>query len=131
MVSPRPKQISAGVRSPRLLCLSALQATPADQQIAVMIVLADKAFDAGVKIPRQEVVFQEDEVLQGLMPAFKFSLCLLNSGRTTNMIHALVAEPVSQFTRHATRTIVELQVGFAPNGHLIAARGFKDQFRCR
>lgn len=131
MVSPRPKQISAGIRSPRLLCLSALQATPAGQQIAAMIVVADKAFDAAVKSPRQEVVFQEDEVLQGLMPAFNFSLFLLMSGRTTNMIHALVAEPVSKFTRDATRTIVDLQAGFAPNGYLIAAKGFKDQFQCR
>lgn len=65
------------------------------------------------------------------MPAFNFSLFLPMSGRTTNMIHALVAEPVSKFTRDATRTIVELQAGFAPNGYLIAAKGFKDQFQCR
>ncbi|MBG6166689.1 hypothetical protein IWQ55_000126 [Labrenzia sp. EL_208] len=47
------------------------------------------------------------------------------------MIHALVAEPVSKFTRDATRTIVELQAGFAPNGYLIADKGFKDQFQGR
>ncbi len=53
------------------------------------------------------------------------------SGRITNMIHALVAEPFCQLTRDVTRTLVELQAGFAPNGYLIAARGFKEQFQCR
>ena len=38
--------------------------------IPLMVVLIDEGFDPGFKITRQEVVFQHDAVLQGLMPPF-------------------------------------------------------------
>lgn len=69
MLSPRPKEMSAGVRFRRLSCLSALQATPAGQRVAVMIVVLDEALNAGVEITGQEVVLKQDAVFQGLVPA--------------------------------------------------------------
>ena len=36
--------------------------------VALMVVMVDEGFDLGFKITRQEVVFQQDAVLQVLMP---------------------------------------------------------------
>ena len=44
--------------------------------IALVIVVIDEGFNLGFEIARQEVVFQQDPVLQGLMPSFDFTLCL-------------------------------------------------------
>jgi len=42
--------------------------------IAPMVVVIDEPADAGLKITRQVVVFQEDAVLERLMPALDFAL---------------------------------------------------------
>ena len=44
--------------------------------VALMVVMLDERFDLSFEIAGQEVVFQQDAVLQGLMPAFDFALCL-------------------------------------------------------
>src|SRR3954465_7759282 len=41
-----------------------------------MIVMIDELFDVGFEIARQVVVFQQDAVLERLMPAFDLALCL-------------------------------------------------------
>src|SRR5271170_6447891 len=56
--------------------------------IAPMVVVIDKPANAGLKITRQVVVFQEDTVLERLMPAFDLALCLRMVGR---------AEAVAQY----------------------------------
>jgi len=44
--------------------------------IAVVVVVIDEPINVGLKIARQVVVFQEDAVLERLMPAFDLALCL-------------------------------------------------------
>ena len=44
--------------------------------IAPVVVVLDEGADLGLKIAGQEVVFQEDAVLQGLMPALDLALGL-------------------------------------------------------
>ena len=44
--------------------------------IAVVVVVVDEGGDGGFKLPFEEVVFQQDPVLQGLMPSLDFALCL-------------------------------------------------------
>ncbi len=44
--------------------------------VALVIVVVDEGFDLGFEIARQEVVFQQDAVLQGLMPALNLTLGL-------------------------------------------------------
>ena len=39
--------------------------------VSLMVVVLDEGFDLGVQVRREEVVFQQDTVLQGLMPSFK------------------------------------------------------------
>ena len=44
--------------------------------VALVVVVVDKGFDLGFEITGSEVVFQQDAVLQGLMPTFDFALGL-------------------------------------------------------
>lgn len=63
-----------------------------------MIVMVDEGRDLGFKIAGQEVVFQQDAVLEGLVPAFDFALGLRMVRRTARVFHALVLQPLSQIT---------------------------------
>ena len=74
--------------------------------VAVMIIVGDEPLDAGVGITRQEVVLHQDAVLEGLMPAFGLALRLRVLGRTSDMIHAVIIEPFSEFTRDITGAVV-------------------------
>ena len=42
-----------------------------------MVVMFDERFDLGFKVAGQEVVFQQDAVFEGLVPAFDLSLRLI------------------------------------------------------
>ena len=42
--------------------------------IAVVVVVIHEGFNAGLKISGEEVVFQQDAVLQGLVPSFNLTL---------------------------------------------------------
>src|SRR5450759_3921957 len=53
--------------------------------IAPMIVVIDEPANAGLKITWQVVVFQEDAILERLMPAFDLTLCLRMVGRAANV----------------------------------------------
>ena len=44
--------------------------------VTLMIVMIDEGFDLSLEIAGQEVVFQQDAVLQGLMPTLDFALGL-------------------------------------------------------
>ena len=58
--------------------------------VAAVIVVFDEGRDLGFKITRQEVVFQQDAVLQRLVPAFDLSLGLGVAGCSACVLHALV-----------------------------------------
>jgi len=49
------------------------------------------------EIARQEVVFQQDAVLQSLMPTFDLTLGLRMIWRTTATLHAVALQPLTQF----------------------------------
>ena len=63
--------------------------------IALMVVVADKGFDLGFKIASQEVVFQQDAVLESLVPVFDLALGLWMIWRPTRVLHAFVLQPDS------------------------------------
>ena len=54
-----------------------------------MIVVIDEPADAGLKIARQVVVFQQDAVLQRLMLTFDLALRLRMVRRAANVSHVL------------------------------------------
>ena len=64
-----------------------------------MIVVIDEGLNLGFEITRQKVVFQQNAVLQGLMPALDPALGLGMIRRTARMLHAFVVQPFSQIAR--------------------------------
>jgi len=66
--------------------------------VAAVIVMIDERLNLRFQVGREEVVFQQDAVLQGLMPSFDLALSLRVVGRTPDVPHFLVAQPFSQLT---------------------------------
>ena len=88
--------------------------------VALVVVVIDEGFDLGFKIAGQEVVFQQDAVLQGLMPAFDLALGLRVIRCATRVLHAFVLEPFRQFPRDITGPVVTEQTWFVDDVNLIA-----------
>jgi len=80
--------------------------------VAVVVVVHDEGTDAGLKIARQIVVFQQDAVFQGLMPTLDLALGLGMVWCTADVIHTLVLEPVCEITGDVGRAVVTEQTGF-------------------
>ena len=80
----------------------------------------DELFDVGFKITRQVVVFQQDAVLQRLMPAFDLALRLRMIGRAANVPHVLCIQPLSQIRRDVTGTVVAEQARLMDNSCAVA-----------
>jgi len=64
--------------------------------VALVVVVIDEGFDLSIEIAWQEVVFQQDAVLQGLVPSFDLALCLRMIRRTSAVLHSLALQPFSQ-----------------------------------
>ena len=90
--------------------------------ISPMIVVVDEGCDLGFEIAGQEVVFQEDAVLQGLMPSLDFTLRLRVIRRTTRVLHAFALQPISQIICYVTGAIIAEQRWLVDDVNLIAAR---------
>ena len=95
--------------------------------IALMVVVVDEGFDLGFKITGQEVVFKQDAVLQGLMPAFDLALGLGMIRRSARVLHALVLQPFCQIARDVTGSVVAEQTWLVNDMNLIAARCLQRQ----
>jgi hypothetical protein len=69
--------------------LEALVVTP-------MVVVTDEVIDSGFEIALQEVVFEQNSVLQSLVPALDFSLRLRMMGSPAYVAHLFLGEPISE-----------------------------------
>lgn len=74
--------------------------------ISSMIVVADEPANLALEITGEEVVFQQDAVLQGLVPSFDLALCLGMVWCPANVPHTISIQPFSQFGRDVGWTIV-------------------------
>ena len=74
--------------------------------ITPMIVMIDECLDLRFQVCREEVVFQQDTVLQGLVPSLDLALCLRVIWRTPDVAHFLIAQQFSQLTRYLAGSIV-------------------------
>ena len=90
--------------------------------IAVVVVVIHEGFKAGLKISGEEVVFQQDAVLQGLVPSFNFALGLQVIWRTPSVLHTLVAQPCGQFPRDVAGAVIAQEARFMNNMNLITSR---------
>ena len=74
--------------------------------IALMIVMIYEGFDLVFQITWQEVFFQQNAVLLGLMPPLDLPLGLRVIWCTANVIHAFVVKPLGQLTRDIAGAII-------------------------
>ena len=95
--------------------------------IAPLIVMLDEGIDLLSEIAGQKVVFQQDAVFQGLVPALDLALGLRMIRGTAYMIHLLIFQPICQLPRDITRPIVREQARLVQNRCLIAARSLQRQ----
>ena len=64
--------------------------------ITMVVIVIDKRADLAFQIAGQEVVFQENPVLHGLVPAFDLALGLGVMRSATNVIHAFALKIVGE-----------------------------------
>lgn len=83
--------------------------------VSLVVVVIDKGFDLGFEITRQEVVFQQDAVLRGLVPSFDLALGLRSVRRIVRVLHA--------FERLSSRLVHSAQQGRC--SHLICSAQFQ------
>ena len=77
--------------------------------IALVVVMLDEGPDLVFEVTEQVIVLPQHSVFRRLMPAFDLSLGLRMEWSTTDMIHALGAEPLGQIGRDVGRPIVTEQ----------------------
>ena len=90
--------------------------------IALMVVMLDERFDLSFEIAGQEVVFQQDAVLERLVPAFDLALCLRMHRCAAHMAHLVSFDIFRQFARDVTGAIVAEQPRLMLNSGMVAAR---------
>ena len=97
--------------------------------VSLMIVVIDEQLDLLFEITRQEVVFQQYAVLQGLVPTFDLALRLRMIRRATNVAHLIVLDPISKFAGDVTQSIVREQAWLMNDIDLITARCLQSQLQ--
>ncbi len=88
--------------------------------VSVVVVMIDEFADGLFERSGYIVVFQQDTVLQGLVPSFDLALCLRVVRGTANVIHALIFKSSRQITRDLTAFIVAEQPRLVNNGGTVA-----------
>ena len=61
--------------------------------VTLVVVVLDEGLDLGFEVAGQKVVFQQDAVLEGLVPALDLALGLRVHRGTADMAHAVGADP--------------------------------------
>jgi hypothetical protein len=65
--------------------------------VAAVIVMIDEGRDLPLEIAWQEVAFEQDAVLERLMPALDLALRLWVKWRSADMAHAVGVDPLGEF----------------------------------
>ena len=90
--------------------------------VAPVVVVLDERLDLAFENTRQEVVFQHDAVLHGLMPALDLALGWGVEGRTVRMLRLVGFDVFGQITGDEAGVVVGRQARFMLNSGLVAAR---------
>jgi len=89
--------------------------------VAMVVVIIHEGADLVFEIALQIVVFQQDPVLERLMPTLDLTLGLRVIGCTANVLHTLAFKPFGQIAGYIGRTIIAEQPGFMDDLGLVAA----------
>lgn len=74
--------------------------------VAAVIIMIDEGRYLPLQISGQEVVFEQDAVLERLMPALDLALGLRVKRRSANMAHAVGVDPLGEFGGDVGRAVV-------------------------
>ena len=77
--------------------------------VTAVVVVINERLDLDLKIAGQEVVFQQDTVLHGLMPTLNLALGLRVEGRAAHVAHSLCLDVFCQLARDVAGSIVRQQ----------------------
>lgn len=78
--------------------------------VSPVIVMFGEGLDLSFEIARQEVVFQQDTIFEGLVPALDLALGLGKQWSAAHMAHALRFDELRQFARDIAGTVVAEQL---------------------
>ena len=74
--------------------------------IAAVVVVGHEGFDLLFQIARQVIVFQQDAVLERLVPALDLALGHRVIGSAADMVHVMTFQPFRQVVREVGRAVV-------------------------
>ena len=77
--------------------------------ISAMIVMIDEGCDLGLKVLREVIIFQQNAVLERLVPALDLALGLRMTRRTTDVLDISSPQPFCQIARDVTRAVIGQQ----------------------
>jgi hypothetical protein len=85
----------------------------------------DEGLDLGLEVAGQEVVFQQDAVLEGLVPALDLALGLRMHRGAAHMAHLPGLDIFRQFARDVAGAVVAEQPRLVQHRGAVAARGLR------
>jgi hypothetical protein len=89
--------------------------------VAAMIVVLDEGMELAFEVAGQEVVFEQNALLKGLVPAFDLALRLGMERGAAHVAHALGLDPLRQLASDVAGAIVAEQARLVLDVSLIAA----------
>src|ERR1043165_9340119 len=93
--------------------------------VAAVVVVVNEGRDLGFEVAREEVVFQQDAVFEGLVPTLDLALGHWMIGRTAQMFDVASTEPPGEIARDITGPVVRQEPRPLRGLGLIQPRGLK------
>ena len=90
--------------------------------VPLVVVVLDERLDLGLKVAGQEVIFQQDAVLQGLVPALDLALGLGMHRGAAHMAHLVGLDVFRQFASDVAWAVIAEQPGFVEHRGAVATR---------
>lgn len=87
--------------------------------VAPVIIVVDECSDLSLEIARQKVVFQQNAVLQNLLPTLGLALRLRMIWRAARVLHTFIPQPFGQVSGHLTGSVVVEQARLVNHVNLI------------
>ncbi len=89
--------------------------------VTLVIVVLDEGLDLGFEVAGKKVVFQQDAVFQGLVPALDLALCLRVTRGTAYMAHLPVLNVFRQLAGDVAGAVIAEQPGFMQHRGAVTA----------
>ena len=86
-----------------------------------MVVMLDEGDDRRFKIALQVVIFEQDAVLEDLVPALDLAVRLGVIGRTADMIHSMFAEVFGKVIGDITGAVIAQKSWLVQHSDAVAA----------